>query len=237
MKKLSNDDKAGIYVTAIFHLTVIIILLACSLGYTIGKENSFVLDFTKQEALEQIEQLERMRQDVSDRLEGLISASSGAEIRNVAVDAGSTLKDDRNTDAEKLYEDAEKLAEQLRAGFEPEESPEDYAEISRPEQDRKEERKESYTGPSVLSWSLDGRKASRLPIPAYRCMGAGTITVIITVNNKGEVIGAKIKDDVSSDDKCLRDFAIRAARMSRFSVSNTAPARQLGDIVYSFIAQ
>lgn len=237
MKKLSNDDKAGIYVTAIFHLTVIIILLACSLGYTIGKENSFVLDFTKQEAMEQIEQLERMRQDVSDRLEGLISASSGAEIRNVAVDAGSTLKDDRNTDAEKLYEDAEKLAEQLRAGFEPEESPEDYAEISRPEQDRKEERKENYTGPSVLSWSLDGREERGLPIPAYRCMGAGTITVIITVNNKGEVIDTKIKDDVSSDDKCLRDFAIRAARMSRFSVSNTAPARQLGDIVYSFIAQ
>ena len=44
-------------------------------------------------------------------------------------------------------------------------------------------------------------------------------------------------DEASSSDKCLRDFAVRAARLSRFSASETAPARQHGEIVYSFIAQ
>ena len=51
------------------------------------------------------------------------------------------------------------------------------------------------------------------------------------------VVAKKVMDDISSTDQCLRDFAIRAARLSRFSVSRTAPARQTGEIVYRFIAQ
>ena len=94
-----------------------------------------------------------------------------------------------------------------------------------------------YSGPSVVSYSLEGRKASKLPIPAYRCYGGGMVTVIIVVDNAGNVISAKVQDDVSSPDKCLREFAVRAARLSKFSSSPKAPARQLGDIVYQFIAQ
>ena len=94
-----------------------------------------------------------------------------------------------------------------------------------------------YTGPSVLSWSLDGRKASRLPIPAYRCMGSGEVTVIITVNNQGNVINAKVDEGLSSKDGCLQGYAVRAARLSRFSASQQAPARQMGTITYAFIAQ
>jgi hypothetical protein len=54
---------------------------------------------------------------------------------------------------------------------------------------------------------------------------------------EGMVIGAEVKDDISSTDQCLRNFAVRAARLSRFSQSSTAPARQTGEIVYRFIAQ
>jgi TonB family protein len=89
----------------------------------------------------------------------------------------------------------------------------------------------------VLSWSLDGRKASRLPIPAYRCYGGGEVTVIITVNNRGDVLNAKVDDGVSSKDHCLQEFAVRAARLSKFSASPEAPARQMGTITYAFIAQ
>jgi TonB family protein len=89
----------------------------------------------------------------------------------------------------------------------------------------------------VLSWSLDGRKATHLPIPAYRCVGAGEVTVIITVNTQGTVVDAKIDDGASSKDGCLRSFATRAARLSKFNASTTAPARQMGTITYLFIAQ
>ena len=95
----------------------------------------------------------------------------------------------------------------------------------------------NYSGPSVVSYELDGRKASRLSIPAYRCMGAGMVTVIITVDPQGNVINAKIEDGLSSPDACLRNFAVRAARLSKFSSSTTAPPKQIGNIVYQFIAQ
>ena len=63
------------------------------------------------------------------------------------------------------------------------------------------------------------------------------MVVIIAVNNRGDVVNAKVDEDVSSADGCLRNFAVRAARLSKFSSSATAPARQMGTITYAFIAQ
>lgn len=91
-----------------------------------------------------------------------------------------------------------------------------------------------YNGPSVKSYALDGRKAVSLKIPAYRCYGEGEVTVIVSVNPTGQVIKADVKEDVSSDDECLTSFAVRAARLSRFSPKSDAPSSQLGEIVYSF---
>ena len=158
-------------------------------------------------------------------------------MRNVAVNR-SQLKDDRNTDADQLYRDAERLAQDLRDGQHRQaEDPEDI--VREPVRETRPEprKQEAYSGPSVLSWSLDGRKATHLPIPAYRCIGAGEVTVIITVNNQGKVIDAKVDEGASSKDGCLRSFATRAARLSLFNASSTAPARQMGTITYAFIAQ
>ena len=118
------------------------------------------------------------------------------------------------------------------------EDPEDFVQDPvTPPSDPKPRKQEAYSGPSVLSWSLDGRKATHLPIPAYRCLGSGEVTVIITVNNQGTVVDAKIDDGASSGDGCLRSFATRAARLSKFNASMTAPARQMGTITYLFVAQ
>ena len=234
MKRLPKEDRAGLYITVIVHLTVIVILLAGQLGYAIQSENSFVLDFTKQEQIEKLRQELALKEEISRRLQDMLD-ESGVPVRNVAVDRGS-LKDDRNTDAEQLYKDAEKLREELAN------APQDADEYTAPSEPAKEDKKpvkevQKYSGPSVISYQLDGRKARKLPIPAYRCMGAGEVTVLITVNNQGDVIGATVDDSVSSSDKCLRDFAIRAARISKFAASQDAPAKQMGNIVYCFIAQ
>ena len=218
---------------------MIIVLLVAQIGYQIKRENTFVLDFTKQEEKEKVEREEELRQSAAEKLEQLIAAAAGIPIRNIAVNRSpGQLKDDRNTDAEKLYRDAERLAKDLKDGQNRQENPDDYANV--PDPVRNEERnqpKKTYSGPSVLSWSLEGRKASHLPIPAYRCMGFGQVTVIITVNNNGQVINAKVDEGASSSDSCLRNFAIRAARLSRFNISQTAPSRQMGTITYAFIAQ
>ena len=166
----------------------------------------------------------------------VLRAWLGRVVRNIAVDR-SALKDDRHSaeDAEQLYKDAEKLKHDLQTPFE---IPEDNSVVAAPEPKKEKPREEpKYSGPSVLSYELEGRKASRLPIPAYRCIGAGEVRVNITVDRQGTVTGAKVDDGSSAADGCLRSFAVRAARMSKFSMSTTAPDRQQGYIIYQFVAQ
>ena len=240
MKKLTPDQRAGLYITVSIHLAVIIVLLAARISLEVQRENSFVLDFTAQEEVERLRERIRMQERVEAQLEEMLASSQGSvPIRNVTVDQSSVLKDDRGTNADELYREAERLAKELQDGQQQaDDSQDSFASVTEEKKEnKKKEEAKPYSGPSVLSWSLDGRKASRLPIPAYRCMGSGGVTVIITVDNQGRVIGAKIQDDISSEDSCLRNFAIRAARLSRFSVSTTAPPRQTGNIVYAFIAQ
>lgn len=233
---LNREDKAGLYITLIVHLGILIVLLIAQIGFSLQRENSFVIDFSKQEELRRIEEKKQFDENISKRVDDLISGASGIEFRNVTSSRNrEILKDDRSTDADQLYKDAERLAKDLKSG--PDQMDDDYvAEPTRKTEDKKSETRQ-YSGPSVLSWHLDGRKASHLPIPAYRCYGGGMVTVLITVDNSGRVIDAKIQEETSSDDRCLRDFAIRAARQSRFSIKQDAPARQHGDIVYQFLAQ
>ena len=238
-KRTKSEDRAGLYITVIFHLTVIIVLLLYGIDSTIKREESFVIDFSKQEEIERVIKEKAFKEDVSKRLDRLIemSRTSSDPIRNIAVDARSPLKDDRGTDAEELYKEAERLAQELKNG-QMEDAREETVELpSEQKEKKKDEPKKEYTGPSVLSYNLDGRKASKLNIPAYRCYGSGDVTVIITVDNSGRVVGAKVLEEVSSDDTCLRSYAIRAARLSQFSASSTAPPRQTGEILYRFIAQ
>ena len=242
MQEKIKDNKAGLYITVIFHLTVIIVLLLYQIDSSVRREESFVLDFSKQEEIEKRQKEEVFKEDISKKLDELIAAAhrSSAPIRNIATDASrAQLKDDRGTDAEQLYKDAAKLAQDLKNGQKDaieENAVEETVEMQHQKKPADQNQKE-YSGPSVLSYTLDGRKASHLPIPAYRCYGAGDVTVIITVNNAGQVVRAKIMEEVSSTDNCLINYAIRAARLSRFSASSTAPANQTGEIVYRFIAQ
>lgn len=243
MRRLAGEDKAGFYITVIVHLTVIIILLISQITAGFRKENSFLIDFSREEAIERKQAEEQKQQEeeafdelISRRVEELIAGSSASDFRNVAVDR-SALRDDRGTDARQLYEDADRLARELRDGIAPDEPDDEYVEVSKTVRKEPEKQRQEYSGPSVVSYTLDGRKASRLPIPAYRCYGGGMVVVIITVDNAGNVINAKVNEAGSSTDKCLRDFAVRAARLSKFSSDPKAPARQNGDIVYQFIAQ
>ena len=235
-----KENKAGLYLTIIFHLVVVIVLLVYQIDSRIKAESSFVLDFTKQEEIEKEQKLQEMKTEVSKRLDDLIAAARAnhKDIKNLAVDASSQLKDDRNTDADQLYKDAERLANELKAGQSAiqEDAREETVELPSKKKEDNSKTKE-YKGPSVISYNLDGRKASHLSIPAYRCYGSGDVTVIITVDPSGKVVGAQVMDEISSGDQCLRSFAVRAARLSRFSVSKDAPSRQRGEIVYRFIAQ
>ncbi len=239
MARLPKEDRAGLLITVIVHLTVIIILLLVQIGRELGRENTFVLDFTREEELEKARKEQDFKDDISRRIDEMLGESpsySASQIKNIAVDR-STLKDDRNTDADQLYKDAERLAQELKAGqsSEVENAVDEAVDLGRNRTEETGEKKE-YKGASVLSYNLDGRKMTVQKVPAYKCMGSGDVTVIIKVNPSGTVIDAKVLESASSSDACLRTHAVRAARTSKFNAKE-GTANQIGDITYRFIAQ
>lgn len=95
----------------------------------------------------------------------------------------------------------------------------------------------TYAGHAIVSYDVGGRKALRLPIPAYKCLGQGKVTISVIVNASGYVVDAKIIETSSSlTETCHPESALQAAKNSRFEpvagISN-----QKGIIYYTFIAQ
>lgn len=222
---------------------VIIILLCLHLGSAIRENSTFELDFTAQEEAEREAAKQVFEKEIADILDDMIAGranladqanSDPHQIRNMAVDA--SLKDSKGTDAESLYDEVERLKQDLSDPSRQQDS-DDGASIGDQENGSKNDTKDKpYTGPSVVSYNLEGRKASRLSIPAYRCLGGGDVAVAIIVDSGGKVIEAKVIDALSSKDDCLRAYAVKAAKASFFSKSTTTP-RQGGSIFYSFTAQ
>ncbi len=236
----TKAKKIGFYSTVIFHLLLLISFLITTIGGIISEETSFVLDFSKQELEAQLAKEQQLKDDVSKELDALLSgkSSSSTTYRNVAVDRNnSRLKDDRFNNPNAVYDEAKALQDKLDAAREAalrEQGSDDDVSVANRDEFEEEA---SYKGPSVVSYSLDNRKAISLPVPVYKCYGGGDVSVRIIVNNKGYVIGAQVIESASAIDECIREYAVRAARRSRFTASATAESRQVGEIVYRFIAQ
>ena len=237
--------------TIIVHLAVIVILLSSHIYASRHPEDSFVLDFTKQEEIERQQQEEAEKQAKLEKIEAvreqlhknIQKELSSSNVKNVSVDKNAPLKDDRGTDSRKLYEDARRLEEDLKMGFTPTPSKIDDGDLaasSKPSDEQGNNKPKSqaqYSGASVTSWQLDGRQAVSLPTPSYKCYGGGSVTVMIIVDRAGRVIEANVQE--GSSDKCLRNNAVAFAKRSRFTPTSdpSIPERQLGNIVYEFIAQ
>jgi len=235
-----KEDRVGFYTTLVFHLAVLIVLLIVSIGHVATSENTFVLDFTKQEELEKLQKEIELKEEVNKNLEDMLARQPQQRIRNVAVDAGNRLKDDRFKNPSEVYDEARELQRKLDASKREalsQQAAEEVVDLNQTQGEQKEEPAPAYKGPSVISYELEGRKALSLPVPAYKGYGAGDVLVDIVVNPAGRVTDAKVRADGSSADASLHSFAVDAARRSRFSASTEAPKSQPGWILYRFIAQ
>lgn len=244
LERFAKSDKlsrrAGIYLTIIFHLIIVIILLIVSISTVRKGEISFVTDSEGQIAKERQEEQERLQEEIKalahSQLEDQIAGRPVTTYRAVAVSRNTQLKDDRNTDADKLYKDAEDLQQRIKEAAQmPTEGVDDVPSAAKYEEKKPET--PAYKGPSVLYWVLEGRRAFSLPIPVYKCRGGGDVTIQIYVGRNGYVQKAQVVPDASVADDCIRNAALDAAKRSRFSKSDTAPEPQLGQITYRFIAQ
>lgn len=235
----TKEKKIGFYSTVIFHLLLVIVFLLTTIHGMISEETSFVLDFTKQEQIEKLEKVEQMKQEVSKELDDLLSGRvSPSQYRNVAVDRSSkALKDDRFKNPNQVYDEARALQKKLDASRKEALKEQGSDEVASGKDLTTKEQNQTYKGPSVISYSLDGRKSISLPIPVYKCYGGGDVAVRILVNRKGYVVDALVIDNASATDDCIRRYAVEAAKRSRFRASETAPEKQVGEIVYRFIAQ
>lgn len=236
----NKEDRVGFYTTLVFHLSVLILLLIVSIGRVATSENTFVLDFTKQEELEKLQKEIELKEVVNKNLEDMLARQPQQRIRNVAVDAGSRLKDDRFKNPSEVYDEARELQRKLDASKRDalaQQASEEVVDMNPQQGVESSEPAPAYQGPSVISYELEGRKALSLPVPAYKGYGAGDVLVDIEVNPAGRVTAAKVRADGSSADASLHSFAVDAARRSRFSASSDAPKSQPGWILYRFIAQ
>lgn len=166
-------------------------------------------------------------------------------IRNIALDATKEdlnpgLFDEKSIDADDLYQEAQRIRDEMQRNKELWEDAQGEEEVNIPNVETKQMEPEDighYKGPTVISYFLENRKAYRLPVPAYKCEGGGRVVVDIEVGPDGRVRKATIDAANSVIDDCMNEAALGAARSSIFSASQMAPAKQVGSVTYLFVRQ
>jgi hypothetical protein len=90
-------------------------------------------------------------------------------------------------------------------------------------------------GKSGITYSLIGRKSSKLPVPKASFSEEGRVVVEIKVDQNGVVVSAKpgAKGSTTQNPQLL-EIARGAAMSATFNVDNDAPDVQKGTIVYNF---
>jgi hypothetical protein len=96
----------------------------------------------------------------------------------------------------------------------------------------------NYKGATRIYYDLVNRTHTYLPIPIYKCQGAGKVVLNIDVNQNGFVEKAQIiANESTTSDDCLIETAITTALISRFNSDYNSPKIQKGTLSYQFVAQ
>lgn len=219
-----------------------------------------VLQAELEKAEEENRRLTAMQAGSYGRVQNLSSnenAAAGDGHGSSQINNQGYLKDDRGTDMQSIYEYAEQVEEQLREGSEA------YEEGLARQQALMNSRNRgsgssgganatssgSGSGSSESSRVVEGnvtvsysfskplRSHVNLVVPAYQCRGGGQVAVNVSIDRNGNVVGATVDSSRSTDDYCMTNAATNAAFNSRFNVDETAPAKQTGTIIYTFVPQ
>jgi hypothetical protein len=230
--------QVAIYVTVIFHLCVAITLMSIRV-YTAPHFSpmEIVLGEFPEEEAKKLEALQREKEQLEREVNQLLRA----QLRNAAVNEEREKKDGGQRD--KLLDENDALQKRLAATrqmLERQNAPGENAALLQDPRaaapDKKPEKGEPYTGPSVMSYKLDGRRAFLLPVPVYLCESGGDVVVNIVVARDGSVTAANVDEKKSASPSCIREAAQQAALLSQFSVAESSKS-QRGSITYRFIPQ
>ncbi len=208
--------------------------------------DGFIMETPKEE-VEEVEEEPKKEELTPEMLEQQIYE----QVKNVSVndntrlDAG--LKDDKGTNASEIYKEAQALEQKLNASKEAHNR--DMQEIAQLEreleqsakkkggEDEKKIKDVNVDGKVTVRYDLGGRRASSLPVPAYKCEQGGEVVVSVTVNDNGDVIDAKVSKTSSRSNDCINDTALEFAKRTRFELGSEWPSKNKGTITYMFLNQ
>ncbi|MDR0660559.1 MAG: energy transducer TonB [Prevotellaceae bacterium] len=242
LKGILTKYRIGIYVAIIVTMLLTIFLLAYKISAATAETYNFsILSLLDDEVVVEPEVEETHCERLEEEVEALLRETRpSTSVRNVVVNTQdqptSTLIDSKGIN-NSVYEEARQLQERMDANRRMMEELQTTDNSVPVQTETPPAIQETYQGPSVLTYTLDGRRAIYLSNPAYKCERGGDITVNIEVNQNGYVVSAEIDKAKSIADPNLQAAAIQAAKSSRFTASYAAPKKQKGVIVYRFIPQ
>lgn len=232
------DHWRGLAITLIVYLLLGIAFVAGRI--TVGgtpHRSDIIVDLT---ALEQLDaERERLERENACLMN---EERQWQHVRNLSSNEAlnENLKDDRGTQTSQLNNTASEVERSMQANREAYER--GLAEVSalreRPDEEQSGDAPSSpkVAGRVTVSYSFtDPVRYDRiLHKPAYKCEGGGEVVLSVTIDRYGEVVDARV---VSGGDACMRETALRSARISRFRADESAPARHTGTMTYIFIPQ
>jgi hypothetical protein len=96
----------------------------------------------------------------------------------------------------------------------------------------------TFQSPTRIYYMLEKRHHTYLPIPIYKCEGAGQITLSIEVDQHGNVLKATPASEMqNTTDECLIETAETYALRAIFNADPDAPAIQTGFLTFVFVSQ
>ena len=234
-----QEHATGILGTIAFHMVLIAVFLAIK----ISTEKSLLETLIMFEFEEEVTEEQMYMQEPDPEFEEKLARYLEEPRSNVPVNLARQI--DQELSTEKYVQELEKDLDENR--------PEDWEEMKERLKELEEINQEElimeaeditkrepavYEGPTNIYYDLEFRYHLRLPVPVYKCEGAGLIEVKIVVDQRGRVVKAEAdKPGNTANEICLEEAAISAALSTRFNADYDAPVNQVGTITYHFIAQ
>jgi hypothetical protein len=234
-----KENINGILGTVIFHLLIVILILATRLSsFEPQDELSILIEFDNNVSEEEFRAFTEslLAQNLQDYQRARNIAVNVHEERPVA-DQFSEMSSEELSELDKRIDEILNNAAQgnMPTLDQPDinfDVPED---IVRNEQQNDHE---PYSGPTTITYELAGRSHLRVPVPVYKCPDGGIVEVNISVDRQGRVIRADVDGSPGNfNEACNFQMAIDAAMGSRFTGKADAPPVQSGTITFYFQRQ
>lgn len=240
MVRFIKENINGILGTVIFHLLIVVLILATRLSsFNHQDEHSILVEFD----------IDVSEEEFREFTESLLARNlldyESSHTRNIAVNVSADrpvadqFKDLSPQEASELESRINDILNDAANGIMPKpDQPEiDFEAPVAPVREESEDI-EPYSGPTTITYDLEGRTHLRVPVPVYKCPEGGIVEVNISVDRQGKVIKANI--DGSSEnfnESCNHQMALESAMNSLFSQSADSPTIQTGIITFYFQKQ